>query len=342
MVEVTISGENFLVDGGLVNEGRRVLGVPVDGLLMNSRMINGIFDDANPGTRGLWKYPDTGEWDAERNVREFLAQIPVWKEAGLDAITLGLQGGSPRSYSKNKEQPWDNAAFTPAGELLPAYADRLGRVLGVADDVGLIVMVNVFYFGQDDRLQDESAVRRALVQVSEFLLRSGHRNVLVDVANECDIKYHHPVLLAPRIHELIALAKSVEVDGRRLLVSSSFTSKNRPTPAAIEESDFVLVHGNTAHDPAQITNIVDDVRATRGYRPMPVVFNEDDHFDFGEPVNNFVAALRSRASWGYFDPGTGGSVESGFIGNYHDGYQAPPIDWSIGSPRKKAFFAALR
>jgi hypothetical protein len=340
MVEVTISGENFLVDGEIVNKGRTVLGVPVDGLLMNSRMINGIFDDANPDTRDLWKYPDTGEWDAERNVREFLAQIPVWKEAGLDAITLGLQGGSPHGYSKNKEQTWDNAAFTPTGELLPAYADRLGRVLDVADRVGMIVIVNIFYFGQDDRLQDETAVRRALVQAVEFVLHSGHRNVLVDVANECDIKYRHPIILAPRIHELIALAKSVEVDGTRLLVSSSFTSKNRPTPAAIEESDFVLVHGNTAHDPSAITNIVDDVRTTHGYRPMPVVFNEDDHFDFSEPVNNVVAALRRRASWGYFDPG-GGSIESGFTGNYHDGYQSPPIDWSIGSPRKKAFFAAL-
>ena len=29
----------------------------------------------------------------------------------------------------------------------------------------------------------------------------------------------------------------------------------------------------------------------RGYRPMPILFNEDDHFDFDKPANNFIAAV---------------------------------------------------
>ena len=51
----------------------------VEGLLMNSRMVQGILDDLNPQTRDRWKYPDTGKWDAGRNTREFIAAMPEWR-----------------------------------------------------------------------------------------------------------------------------------------------------------------------------------------------------------------------------------------------------------------------
>jgi hypothetical protein len=47
-------------------------------LLMNSRMIQGIFDDDNPETAELWKYPATGVWDPDRNTDEFCAQMPEY------------------------------------------------------------------------------------------------------------------------------------------------------------------------------------------------------------------------------------------------------------------------
>jgi CubicO group peptidase (beta-lactamase class C family) len=62
---------------------------------------------------------------------------------------------------------------------------------------------------------------------------------------------------------------------------------------------------------------------------MPIVFNEDDHFDFDKPANNMLAAMSEYASWGFFDPGGN---------NYHDGYQSPPVNWEINTPRKRAFF----
>jgi len=36
---------------------------------------------------------------------------------------------------------------------------------------------------------------------------------------------------------------------------------------------------------------------------MPILFNEDDHFDFDKPMNHMIAAISTYASWGYFDPG---------------------------------------
>ena len=58
----------------------------IEGLLLNSRMIQGIFDDLNPETRPRWAYPDTGRWDPERNTREFIAAMPEWRRHGLLAL----------------------------------------------------------------------------------------------------------------------------------------------------------------------------------------------------------------------------------------------------------------
>ena len=79
--------------------------------------------------------------------------------------------------------------------------------------------------------------------------------------------------------------------------------------------------------------MVGETRSAPGYRPIPILFNEDDHFDFDQPVNNMMKAIASYASWGYFDPG-----ES----NYRDGYQCPPVNWGINTERKRAFFDKVR
>ena len=46
------------------------------------------------------------------------------------------------------------------------------------------------------------------------------------------------------MHELIDLVKSIEVDGRRLLVGTSFGGGATPSSKVIEHSDFLLIHGN--------------------------------------------------------------------------------------------------
>src|SRR5688572_17495286 len=127
MTHVTIEGEDFLIEGKPTYEGRSFRGYRIEGLLLNSRMVQATFDDTNPETRSRWAYPDTGVWDPERNVREFLEMLPVYRQHGLLAVTVNFQGGSPEGYSK--VQPWDNSGFTPVGEIQPAYLDRMQRVL---------------------------------------------------------------------------------------------------------------------------------------------------------------------------------------------------------------------
>ena len=92
---LSIEGERFFIDGHLTYAGRTYKGMRIEGLLMNFRMVQGIFDDLNPQTRPRWRYPDTGKWDPDRNTREFLASMPEWRRHGLLSFSINLQGGRP-------------------------------------------------------------------------------------------------------------------------------------------------------------------------------------------------------------------------------------------------------
>src|SRR5262245_34223612 len=93
--DVTIRGDAFYINGQPTYPGRIYNGNRVEGLLMNIRVVQGIFDDLNPETAARWVYPDTGRWDPERNTNEFVAAMPEWKRHGVLAFTINLQGGSP-------------------------------------------------------------------------------------------------------------------------------------------------------------------------------------------------------------------------------------------------------
>jgi hypothetical protein len=152
--------------------------------------------------------------------------------------------------------------------------------------------------------------------------------VLLEIDNECDVHgYDHEILKPTRVHELILLAK--ETSRGRLLVGMSFGGGSIPASNVVKASDFLLLHGNGVADPSRIAEMVRNTRRVEGYHPMPILFNEDDHFGFDKPANNMLAAIGEYASWGYFDPGSS---------NYRDGYQCPPVNWGINTDQKKAFF----
>lgn len=327
---VSIVGDEFHLNGQPTYAGRSWNGHKIQGLLLNSRMVQGTFDDRNTNTVSRWAYPDSGQWDAERNTREFLAAMPEWRRHGLLAITLNFQGGSPEGYSGR--QPWHNSAFEADGSLRADYLSRLERILNRADELGMVVILGYFYFGQDERLKDEAAVLRAVDHATAWLFDHGWRHVIIEVNNECNVRYDHAILRPDRVHELIERVKQTTRDGRRFLVGTSYGGGTIPKENVVRASDFLLIHGNGVSDPKRIAEMVRQTRAVPGYTPKPILFNEDDHFDFEKPMNNFVAALSEHASWGFFDPGKN---------NYQDGYQSPPVNWGLNTERKRAFFKLL-
>jgi hypothetical protein len=324
---VSIRGDDFYVNDQPTYAGRSWKGNRIEGLLLNSRMVQGIFDDLNPETARRWTYADTHAWDAERNTSEFIAAMPEWKRNGLIAFTLNLQGGSPEGYSHG--QPWINSAFEPDGSLRADYLARLTRILDRADEMGMVVILGFFYQAQDRVLVDEAAVNRAVDNAAHWLLDHGYRNVLVEVNNECDQHYKNEILGPKRVHEVIARVRGIERGGVHLLAGTSYAG-GLPSEAVVLASDFLLLHGN-GKSPEKIVDNVRRVRAMCGPTPKPIVINEDDHYDFDKPSNNYVAVIREHASWGYFDYGRKGEA-------IEEGFQCIPVNWTISSDRKRAFF----
>ncbi len=334
---VSIVGQEFHINGEPTYKGVTWQGNRVEGLLMNGRLVQGIFDDLNPETRDRWAYPDTGVWDADRNTREFIEAMPSWRAKGLLCAVVNLQGGSPEGYSR--EQPWHNSAIRADGSLREDYMARLDRIITKADEIGMVIMLGVFYFGQDQRLEDDEAVKRAVENTVDWIAEKGYRNVLLEVANESDNRgYDRDIIKAPRIIELVKLAKARAASHNiNLPVSTSYNGGSIPAPEVVREADFILLHGNGVREPQRMTEMIKTVRAMEEYTPKPIVNNEDDrpwrdeHQGWGDEGNNLVACVKEYVSWGYFDFRQRDE-------DFDEGFQSIPANWQISSPRKQAFF----
>lgn len=165
-------------------------------------------------------------------------------------------------------------------------------------------------------------------------LENGYRNVLLEINNECDF-YKLDGLTPETVHKSIEYVKTITYNGRRLLVSTSYQGRAVPSDKVIAASDFILLHGNGMSNPEEVVQQVKAVIESASYDPKPIVYNEDDHFDFDKEVNNFVKATEMYASWGFFDFRKKGE-------SFIEGYQCIPADWGINSGRKKGFFNTLK
>ena len=332
---VSIKGNQFFVNGKPTYCGRSWNGHKIEGLLINSRMVQGIFDDLNPENVNSFAYPDTKKWDADRNTNEFIAAMPEWNSYGLNSFTLNMQGGSPSGYGASKCL---NPGFYKDGSLMEPYMKRLDKILKRADELHMVVILGLFYFGQDQYLTDEKAVVNATKNTINWLFDKGYRNVIIEIANESidNGTYNHSILFPNRIHELINLVRTMKRNGYHYLASTSFGGTVVPTPNVVKTSDFLLIHGNGADKPEMIQTLIDNTRKVAGYRKMPVVINEDDHFDFEKENNNFTVSVKNDVSWGYFDFRFPGETD------FKEGFQSVPVDWRINSKRKKAFFEKVK
>jgi hypothetical protein len=351
MTTVAIQSTEMTLDGVPTYAGRTFEGHKIQGLLFNVRAVQATFDDANADTRSYWAYPDTGEWDPERNTDEFCAALPSWREHGVLGFTVNFQGGGPL-YVPEIYQHYENNAFARDGQLKPSYAERMARVLACADELGMVAIVGLFYWTQMLKMEGEPAIWRAADEALSFLEGTGRRNILVELANEVDVvvrRTPYDIFGWDRAHEMIARLRA---DHPTLLYSTSGggakveTGSGMPSPAAVAEADYVLLHGNGTRPP-QLAAAIQAVRAMPAYQaaPKPIVINEDS-----PAVPNLDAAWRNGASWGYYDQGFEGQADDPYLhyaprprwneGPFDalNGFQTPPVNWTINTPFKRAFF----
>jgi CubicO group peptidase (beta-lactamase class C family) len=266
---VGIVGGRWHLNGKVTYPGARA-----EGLLMNVRMVNAVFEDRNR--------PD---FDPEANTDRFLARVPDYAEHGARAFTVCLQGGMP-GYEGAL-----NSAFDPDGSLRPAYLKRVRRVIEACDRQGVVVILGCYYQRQDQVLRDEEAVKAGLVNAVRWVKDSGFTNVVLEVANEFPHPgFDHRVLrTAEGQAELLRLARKTAPG---LLVSTSGIGDGRLPDAVAEASDFLLIHFNGV----PLKAIPERIRALQKFG-KPVVCNEDDKAG-AEAARAAELCVGSGASWG--------------------------------------------
>lgn len=196
----------FHINGAPTYSG---LGLPVssEGLLHNIRWVQASIDDADGVTNWSNIGPTTG-WDPEENTDTFIDALAEWKSYGVRAFTINFQGGCqctaiPEVSGGNQTgtlinspfgtngvkgfDDWDNDVDSPESQILR----RAGSFIRAADDMGMVVILGVFYFGQDDLFggtaADDLPIRAAVDRTIQWIIENDFTNVIVEIANEADI-----------------------------------------------------------------------------------------------------------------------------------------------------------
>lgn len=252
-------------------------GTRAEGLLVNVRMVNAVFEDRNKP-----------EFDPEANTQEFIEKIPIYAAQGVRAFTLNLQGGTP-GYEGAL-----NSAFHADGGLRSEYLQRVQRVIEACDRNGCAVILGLFYQRQDQVLKDDEAVRQALTNTINWIRSEGFQNVVFEIANEFNHDgFDRTILKTPEGEvELIRFARTIAPE---FLYSTSGLGDGKIPDAVAEAADFILIHFNGT----SVNEIPDRIHSLKHFG-KPIVCNEDDKIG-EEAAQAAQASAVNGASWGYMN-----------------------------------------
>lgn len=282
---VSIRGDKWYYNGNVINPGS-----PAEGLLMNVRMVNAVFED-----RGL-KTPERYKgFSPAMNTDAFISMIPEYVSSGVNAFTISLQGGTP-GYEGAV-----NTAFNADGSLRTDYMERVEKVISACNKNRAVVILTCFYQRQHTHfsaLSGKESIRHALRNTVEWISEKRFANVTLEISNE----YSHSgfrnwqqgewLMSEAGQVELIRLAKQLNP---KLLVSTSGIGDGKLHRSLIEAADFLLIHFNNS----TINEYASIIGELKQYG-KPVVCNEDDKIN-----NKGAMALKQSvvngSGWGYMN-----------------------------------------
>jgi hypothetical protein len=288
---LTIDGRRFRINGSVTYPRSSA-----EGMLMNVRMVNSVFEDKNRPA-----------FNPGANTDEFLGRMREYVSLGARAFTVSLQGGFP-----GYEGAW-NSAFLRNGDIQASYLSRVARVIERADALGAVVILSLYYQRQDQYLQDERAVRAGVVNAVDWVKRKGYRNVILEVVNEYGhTGFKHAILRSDAgVASLIRLAK-----GRHstLPVSASSLRNGQTTPQVAAVSNIILIHLNAV----SLANIPSRIAALRSAYPnKPIVCNEDGRTG-SAAASAASASVRAGASYGLMAERVNQHYPFAFLGRRDD------------------------
>ncbi len=130
------SSRGFFTNVRPACEGRLWRGRRIERLLLNSQMVQGIFNGLNLDTRGRRKYYD-GHRGPDRHTREFIAAMPIWQARGIRS-----ESGAWRT----KSAPGRHFATSRSCSTRTIIAILIGRTAtclphGIATRAGVMLII---------------------------------------------------------------------------------------------------------------------------------------------------------------------------------------------------------
>jgi hypothetical protein len=314
--KVTFSGRDWLIDGVPLHRGTAIEGLP-----RNVRLVQAVADFSDR----------VDNWDASANTRAFISALPTFKDYGIDAITINFQGGNPGGSSSSWGENYDNSAFNNNGSIKSAYADRLTRVLDAMTGLGIVPIVGIFYFRQDQILSNENAVKTAVDNAISFLA-PWRTQIVVEAVNEANISLvDHAILKPDRIREVVEMFRDA-----RYHCGFSYNPQRVATVAEAGASDIIFLHGNNR----TLSELTSDMNTAKNRFPnTPIAYNEDgatnDSYDASEYIAHLHRAFDAGVGWGYHDSNAFQTV--GPVG-----VSRVKLNWEPSSNRSRAVLQEMK
>jgi hypothetical protein len=199
------------------------------------------------------------------------------------------------------------SAFRPDGSLRKDWLARARRLARELDRRGMVLNLMYFYAHQDEVLENTEAIDRAVVNATGWIIENNLRNVIIEIANEHDVKaWDHDGYIHREMGKLIQLARrqfEVRKAKFRVPISASTGGGMRVFDGVRQHGDLTIVHGNNQSPEkkrARVAELVADPAM-----PGPIYMNEDDNGRATTPeilareLASCDAVFQSGGSWGY-------------------------------------------
>ncbi len=368
-----------------------------EGLIFNMRAAFGVIEppfatgdvddydyDAND-TDNIWDDNHASYSDGDdRNAAEFLDGINLtgtnndYADFGLDAVTVSLMGGFSGWSCDTGDPARGRPGFTAWEEngsgdtvLKTSVESRLADVIAEADSRDMLVTIQMFYQAPSIYPMDASSqsvlidrVDEAFDDIAVFIDAQhdlGHKNILVEVANEISKKnygfeYLDPPYSGTSPLDIIDALGSLQAKLTTAGVGSVPVSVSKAGGGIVGSSAFkAQVDWYSVHENSE-TNVGLDGRIAiwkTKTGSKPIVITEDDanheltdqlgtHLAFTENASTssandggqFAEAIEDGVSSNITifgcesASGPGGATYTGTTREYSSGFQTLPVNWS--------------
>src|SRR5438128_10097755 len=115
--------------------------------------------------------------------------------------------------------------------------NRLNQVITAADHNGIVVMVQFFYHGQNQRVTDQKA---AVNNITDWLVNGGYSNVLVETANECDASFSYYLDGGNCANQSNVVKPVQDSSGVKLKVRLRWAGRKEPHANGLPQADLLL------------------------------------------------------------------------------------------------------